>query len=147
MTTPPTPDLLPCDTFDAADASDLAKLAALTGTGDLTPGDLLRTLQAVHAELLRRKNSHRLLVLDLTDLHQAEALFSDLGPAGDQARRIGRRIAEDGHMVGVLVVADYGPNELPDDDSDDTQGATSSAKTPAAPCHPAPISEHEVTSS
>ncbi|OPG04055.1 hypothetical protein [Microbispora sp. GKU 823] len=140
------PDLLPSDNFDAADADDLAKLARLTGTGDLTPGDLLRTLRAVHGEMLRRKTSHRLLLIDLTDLHQAEVLFRDLGPAGDEARRLGHRIAQDGHMVGVFVTADYGPNELPDD-ADDTQGAAPSAKTTAAPCHPAHISEHEVTSS
>ncbi|MEW9527293.1 hypothetical protein [Microbispora sp. NPDC049125] len=154
MTTP-VPDLLPSDDFDATNPSDLAALATLTGqptgVGDHTPEDLLLTLRAVHAEMLRRKNSHRLLTLDLTDLHQAEALFADPGPVGTEARLLGRRITSEGWVVGVLVVADYGPNELPDDDtdsdSDDTQDAAPSAKTTAAPCHPRHISEHEVTSS
>ncbi len=120
MTTTPTPDLLPSDTFDANDPNDLAALAQMTGAADLTCGDLLRTLRAVHDEMLRRKTSHRLMVLDLTDLRQAEALFSAPGPDGDEARRLGNHIAQAGHMVGVFVVADYGPNELPDDEPDAT---------------------------
>lgn len=158
--TSPMPDLLPCDDFDAGNPSDLAALATLTGrptgVGDHTPADLLITLRAVHTELLRRKNSHRLLCLELSDLDQAERLFADPGPAGAEARLLGNRITAEGYMVGIHVIADYGPNELPDDTGHtgriddiptDTQGATSSAKTPAAPCHPATHNEHEVHTS
>ncbi|GAA3308606.1 hypothetical protein [Nonomuraea dietziae] len=111
------------------------------------PGDLLVTLRAVYAEILRRKNSHRPLWVELTDLDQCEALGCDPGPAGQEARRLARWIHLEGYMVGVGVVADYGPNELPDDDTDNTQGATPSAKTTVAPCCPAPSSGNEVLTS
>lgn len=152
--TSPTPDLLPSDDFDANDPGDLAALAALTGqptgVGDHTPADLLATLRTVHAEMLRRRFSHRGLCLELSDLDQAESLFADPGPAGDEARLLGRRIAEEGYMVRVLVIADYGPNELPDDfdETDDTQGAAPTPpRTVTTPCHPATRNEHEVHTS
>ncbi len=152
MTAPASGLLAPADTFDATDPGDLAALAVLTGQptgiGDHTPHDLLITLRAVYAEMLRRKTSHRLLGLDLTDLAQAEALFRDPGPDGAEARRLGTDIAHEGYMVGVFVVADYGPNELPDHDTDDTQGAAPTPpRTVAAPCHPARVNAHEVHTS
>ncbi|GAA3180582.1 hypothetical protein [Nonomuraea roseoviolacea] len=148
------PDLLPSDDFDASNAADLAALAKLTGqptgVGDHTPADLLVTLRAVHAEMLRRKNSHQLLCLELSDLDQAERLFADPGPEGTEARLLGRRLTTEGYMVGVCVVADYGPNELPDDtdETDDTQGAAPTPpRTVTAPCHPARSNGHEVPTS
>lgn len=111
--------LVESDDFDAANPADLAALAELTGqqtgVGDGTPADLLVTLRAVYAEILRRKNSHRPLWVELTDLDQVEALGCDPGPAGQEARRLAHWIYLEGYMVGVGLVADYGPNELPDD--------------------------------
>ncbi|MEU7895566.1 hypothetical protein AB0B45_22265 [Nonomuraea sp. NPDC049152] len=122
------PDLVVSDDFDASNPADLAALAELTGqptgTGDCTPGDLLVTLRAVYAEILRRKNSHRPLWVELTNLNQYEALGRDPGPAGQEARWLARWIHLEGYMVGVGVVADYGPNELPDDDQDTDQDVT-----------------------
>jgi tetraacyldisaccharide-1-P 4'-kinase len=50
--------LVSCDTFNAADFGDLAKLPALTGIGD--PADVLATLRALHAEMLRRASAQRI---------------------------------------------------------------------------------------
>ena len=181
MTTSTVSDLLPSDDFNAGDPSDLAALARLTGQptgiGDGTAEDLLVSLRALHAEMQRRQNSHRLLTLLMDNSDQNRALFADPGPLGQEARRLADRIHWGGYMVGVGGVAyfddpahlDPGPDAVgphgptadthPTDRTDAArsdrasspftteQGTAPSRQTEAAPCHPATRNEHEVPTS
>lgn len=198
MNRPTFDDLIPSDDFDADNPAHMARFARLTGqptgTGDGTPADLLISLRALHAEMQRRRDSHRMLALVMNNHEQNRALFADPGPLGDEARHLADRIHMGGWMVGIFGVAHFrdpeedarghafaleldepdddhadpgpdadrpcGPTAIPeptdrtDDERSDRasspaskQGATSSAKSPAAPCHPAANNAHEVLTS
>lgn len=111
------------DYLDAMNPADRATLSRITGQSVgpsiRTPADLLTILRAVHVEMLRRIDSHRSLWVEFTDLPLLDALWSDPGPDGIEARVLAQHITERGLPVGVGCVADYAAEQ--DDDPEESR--------------------------